>query len=281
MKLLVLLVVLGLRRLDVVWPAWLAGGGQMERLQQAISKLLADSSPDLLAWTVRVALPSLLVAIVMLVLHDWLWGLAGWLVGGLLLLALLGPESEFRHLDDMLVRGRMNDPDTLGQLATEHFDAQGKPGDSGYFPDLMMRILHRDSGHLFATVFFLMALGYWAAFFYLANRWLMSRSSLPGQRAALTVDTAMFWLPSRLLILVMALAGDFRRVMDAVDGRMLQLEDNHQVLEDATIAALDLGEAPDQDDLPAGVDMLEALQSLLLRCLAMWLILAAVWIMLV
>ena len=44
---------------------------------------------------------------------------------------------------------------------------------------------------------------------------------------------------------------------------------------------MDLGEAPDQDDLPAGVDMLEALQSLLLRCLAMWLILAAVWIMLV
>src|SRR5690606_21792317 len=133
MKLLVLLVVLGLRRLDVMWPAWLAGGGQMERLQQAISKLLADSSPDLLAWTVRVALPSLLVAIVMLVLQDWLWGLAGWVVGGVLLLALLGPESEFRHLDDMLVRGRMNDPDTLGDLASEHFGAQGKPGDSGYF----------------------------------------------------------------------------------------------------------------------------------------------------
>lgn len=281
MKLLVLLVVLGLRRLDVVWPAWLAGGGQMERLQQAISKLLADSSPDLLAWTVRVALPSLLVAIVMLVLHGWLWGLAGWIVGGVLLLALLGPESEFRHLDDMLVRGRMNDPDTLGDLASEHFGAQGKPGDSGYFADLMMRILHRDSGHLFATVFFLMVLGYWAAFFYLANRWLMNCPSMPGQRAAATVDAAMFWLPSRLLILVMALAGDFRRVMDAVDGRMLQLEDNHQVLEDATIAALDLGEAPDQDDLPAGVDMLEALQSLLLRCLALWLILAAIWIMLV
>lgn len=281
MKLLVLLVVLGLRRLDVVWPAWLAGGGQMERLQQAIGRLLADSSPDLLAWTVRVALPSLLVAIVMLVLHGWLWGLPGWIAGGVLLLALLGPESEFRLLDDMLVRGRMNDPDTLGNLASEHFGAQGKPGDSGYFADLMMRILHRDSGHLFATVFFLMALGYWAAFFYLANRWLMSRSSVPGQRAAATVDAAMFWLPSRLLILVMALAGDFRRVMDAVDGRMLQLEDNHQVLEDATIAALDLGEAPDPDDLPAGVDMLEALQSLLLRCLALWLILAAIWIMLV
>ena len=169
----------------------------------------------------------------------------------------------------------------MGDLASEHFGAQGKPGDSGYFADLMMRILHRDSGHLFATVFFLMALGYWAAFFYLANRWLMNCSSMPGQRAATTVDAAMFWLPSRLLILVMALAGDFRRVMDAVDGRMLQLEDNHQVLEDATIAALDLGEAPDQDDLPAGVDMLEALQSLLLRCLALWLILAAIWIMLV
>lgn len=281
MKFLVLLVVLGLRRLDVVWPAWLAGGGQMERLQQWIGGLISESSPDLLAWVLRVGLPSLLLAIVMLVLHGWLWGLAGWLVGGVLLLALLGPESEFRHLDDMLVRGRMSDPDTLGKLASENFDAQGKPGDGGYFADLMMRILHRDSGHLFATVFFLIALGYWAAFLYLANRWLAARSGLPGHQAAVTVDAAMFWLPSRLLILVMALAGNFRRVMDAVDGRMLQLEDNRQVLEDATIAALDLGEAPDQDDLQAGVDMLEALQSLLLRCLALWLILAAIWIMLV
>jgi AmpE protein len=95
------------------------------------------------------------------------------------------------------------------------------------------------------------------------------------------VDAAMFWLPSRLLIVVMALAGDFRRVMEAVDGRMLQLDDNHRVLEDAAIAALDLDAEPDPDDLQAGIDMLEALQSLLLRCLALWLIMAAIWIMLI
>lgn len=281
MKLLVLLVVLGLRRLDIVWPSWLAGGGQMGRLQSWFDERIGPDMADLMAWVLRVALPALLLAWLMLVLHSWFWGLIGWLAGAVLLLALLGPESEFRHLDDMLVRGRMNDPDNLGRLASEHFAAEGKPGDSGYFAELMLRILHRDSGHLFATVFFLITLGYWAAFLYLANRWLAQRDGVPGHRAAMVVDAAMLWLPSRLLIIVMALAGDFRRVMDAVDGRMLQLEDNRQVLEDATLAALDLGEEPDPDDLPAGVDMLEALQSLLLRCLALWLIMAAVWVMLI
>ncbi|MFN3713964.1 MAG: hypothetical protein ACK4SX_09920 [Alcanivoracaceae bacterium] len=281
MKLLVLLVVLALRRLDVVWPDWLTGGGQMARLQNWFSGLLADHLSDLVAWGLRVALPALLVAWLMLVLHGMLWGLAGWVAGAVLLLWLLGPESEFRHLDDMLVRGRMSDPHTLGQLAEQHFGAQGQPGEPGYFAGLMMRILHRDSGHLFATVFFLMALGYWAAFLYLANRWLAARPSLAGSEAARVVDAAMFWLPSRLLIVVMALVGDFRRVMEAVDGRMLQLDDNHRVLEDATIAALDLDAEPDPDDLQAGIDMLEALQSLLLRCLAMWLIMAAIWIMLI
>ena len=280
MKLLVLLVVLGLRRLEVNWPSWLAGGGQMERIQQRISSVLADSTPDLLGWLARVALPSLLLAVLMLLLQGWLWGAVGWLVGAVVLLMLLGPESEFRHLDDIIVRGRMSDPDTLGQLAKEHFGAQGNPRDSGYFADLMSRILHRDSGHLFATVFFLMTLGYWAAFFYLANRWLAGRPEIAGHRAALTVDAAMLWLPTRLLILVLALAGDFRRVMDAVNGRMLQLEENRQVLEDAAIAALDLREEPDPSNLQAGIDMLEGLQSLLLRCLAMWLILAAIWAML-
>lgn len=280
MKLLVLLAVLALRRLELVWPAWLAGGGQMGRFQHWLGERLQGMG-DLPAWMLRVALPALLVAWGMVVLHGILWGLPGWLAGAVLLLVLLGPESEFRHLDDILVRGRMNDPQALGDLARDHFGASGKPGDSGYFADLMVRILHRDSGHLFATVFYLVALGYWAAFLYLANRWLAGRVGVPGQQAAGVVDAAMYWLPSRLLIVVMALAGDYRRVMDAVDGRMLQMDDNRQVLEDATIAALDLGDSHDPDDLAAGVDLLEALQSLLLRCLAIWLILAALWVMLV
>ena len=62
---------------------------------------------------------------------------------------------------------------------------------------------------------------------------------------------------------------------------MLQLEDNRQVLEDAAIAALDLGQEPDPDDLQAGIDMLEALQSLLLRCLVLWLAMAAAWTILI
>jgi AmpE protein len=281
MKLLVLLVVLALRRLDLTWPSWLSANGGMEGLQQWLAQKIGDHTQDLMAWCLRVAAPALLVAWGMLVLHGWFWGLAGWIGGALLLLWLLGAESEFRHLDDMIVRGRMNDPEGLGKLAEKHFQAEGMPGDPGYFAALTLRILHRDSGHLFATVFFLITLGYWAAFLYLANRWLCRHPEQAGAEAARVVDAAMFWLPSRLLIVILALAGDFRRVMDAVDGRMLQLEDNRGVLEDAVIASLDLAGEPDPDDMPAGVDLLEALQALLLRCLAMWLIVSAVWIMLV
>lgn len=280
MKLLVLLLVLALRRLELSWPAWLAEGGQMGRLQVWLGERLKDMA-DVPAWLLRVALPALLLAWVMGVLHSLMWGLPGWIAGALLLLALLGPESEFRHLDEILVRGRMNDPDAVEELATRHFGAPGKPGDSGYFADLMLRILHRDSSHLFAAVFYLMTLGYWVAFLYLANRWLARRSGVPGHDIATVVDSAMYWLPSRLLIIVMALAGDYRRVMSAVDGRMLQLDDNQQVLEDAAIAALATDDSHDPDDLAAGVDLLEALQSLLLRCLALWLILAALWVMLI
>jgi len=280
MKLLVLLVVLGLRRLEFNWPAALRENDRVGRVQERLASWLPSGLPEIALWGLRVALPAIVVGWLLCVLHGWFWGLAGWIAGGLLLLWLLGPESEFRHLDDMLVRGRMNDPDALGALGAQHFGASGRPGDSGYFAELLIRIVHRDSGLLFATVFFLMALGYWAALLYLFNRWL-ARSEQPGAEFAKVVDAAMFWLPSRLLIVVMALVGDFRRVMDATDGRMLQLEDNWSVLEDATIAALDLGADPDPDDLQAGVDMLEALQSLLLRCLAMWLIISAIWVMLI
>ncbi|PKM21317.1 MAG: hypothetical protein CVV10_09985, partial [Gammaproteobacteria bacterium HGW-Gammaproteobacteria-14] len=232
MKLLVLLVVLGLRRFEFSWPAALRESDRVGRAQALLANWLPSGLPGVALWGLRVALPAIVVGWLLCVLHGWLWGLVGWIAGALLLLWLLGPESEFRHLDDMLVRGRMNDPDALGELATRHFEAEGRPGDPGYFAELLIRIVHRDSGLLFATVFFLMALGYWAALLYLLNRWL-ARSEESGSEFARIVDAAMFWLPSRLLIVVMALVGDFRRVMDATDGRMLQLEDNWSVLEDA------------------------------------------------
>lgn len=281
MKLIVLLLVLLVRRLELRWPEWLRDLHRVARVQSWLAQTSGlDQWADLPAWMVRVALPALLLALLMLVLHGWFWGLAGWLAGAALLLWLLGPESEFRHLDELLLHGRMNDGERLAALASEHFAAEGKPADDGYFSQLLLRVLHRDAGHLFGTVFYLMTLGYGVAFFYVINRWLAAHPEAAGHQTARVVDAALYWLPSRLLIVVMALVGDYRRVMESVEGRMLQIEDNSRLLEDAAIAALDINGEPDPDNTLTGFDMLEALQSLLLRCLALWLILAALWILL-
>ena len=87
-------------------------------------------------------------------------------------------------------------------------------------------------------------------------------------------------MPARLLILALALAGDFRRVMDAAGDQLMQLDESDTVLGEAMDAALDMPEE-ESDDFQAGLDRVLAAQSLLQRALALWLIMAAVWIVLV
>ena len=280
MKLVILLLVLALRRMDITWPQWLAEADRIGRVAGPLGARTESAGlAEELAWFVRVAVPALLVAVIFSLFEGWFLTLLGMAAGTALLLWLLGPESEFRTVDDLLVRGRMNDPDQLAALAAERFDASGTPADSGYFERLIYTIMHRESRRLFATVFYLMTLGFWAAVLYVLNCWLASRK-VPGSETARWVDVALFWLPSRLLVLVMALAGDFRRVMDAVADRIWMLEEGDTVLGQALDAAMEIP-VEDSDPLQAGIDRLEAMQAVLQRCLAIWLILSAVWIVLV
>ncbi|MGB1220960.1 MAG: hypothetical protein ACPG43_05435 [Alcanivoracaceae bacterium] len=280
MKLVILLLVLALRRMDIHWPQWLAEHDRIGRVAGPIGARTESAGlAEELAWLVRVALPALLVALVFALMHGWLLTLLGMALGTALLLWLLGPESEFRTVDDLLVRGRMNDGDQLAALAAERFDATGTPDDDGYFDRLIYTILHRETRRLFASVFYLITLGYWAAVLYVLNCWLASRR-LPGSDTARWVDVALFWLPSRLLVVVMALAGDFRRVMDAVGDKLWALEEGDSMLAQSLEAAMHIP-VEDSDTLQAGVDRLDAMQSVLQRCLAIWLIMAAVWVVLV
>ena len=109
---------------------------------------------------------------------------------------------------------------------------------------------------------------------------MLASRQLPGSDTARWVDVALFWLPSRLLVVVMALAGDFRRVMDAAGEKMWMLEEGDSVLAQSLEAAMDI---PVEESAPlqAGVDKLDAMQAVLQRCLAIWLIIAAVWVVLV
>ena len=279
MKLLVLLVVLGLRRMEIAWPEWMVARDRIGRAQSwLLERLSALSPPPLLRWLLLVVVPALLAALVLYWLHGLLWGLPGFIAGGFLLLWLLGGESEFRQLDDLLVRGRMNDAEQLRENSRQYFEAEGTPAEEGFFPALLERITRLDLHQLFATIFWLMALGYWAALFYVLNLQRLRDTEEQEAEIARVVHTALIWIPSRLLVLCMALGGNFRRVSEAVSTRVWQLDDGNDLLREALAGALDVTELRDPEELQEGVDQLEALQGVLLRCLAMWLILAAVWV---
>jgi len=277
MKLIVLLVVLALRRVEIAWPMFLR---EPNALRQSLLALAPRGGSDGIAWLLVVLVPALVVGLLMVWLHDFLWGLPGWIAGGVLLLWMLGTDSEFRQLDELVVRARMNDEDEFAALAEQQFDMQGAPGDDNYLQRLCERISGHEAGGLFATLFFLVTLGYGAAFLYVLNRWL-AHSDHPGNQWARVCDTAFYWIPSRLLVLALALGGDFRRVMDAVDERLWRLDDSHDLFADALLAALDADNDEVEQDLSSAVVLLEDLQSLLLRVLAIWLIFAALWVLLV
>ena len=307
MKLVVLLVVLALRRLDMAWPQAFLGRERFARLLAPWRARVDDMGlPPTLApvvrWLLLVLVPVIVVAVLMCLLHNVLWGLPGFIAGGVLLLWLLGAESEFRQQEDLLARGRMNDPaefaeaaerhfgvDDNDQVAPDHLEVESMPADPaepGYFTRLYRRILRQDALQLFATVFWLIVLGYWAALLYVLNLTRVRDENVHGSEQesepspARLLHMALFWMPSRLLVLCLALAGNFGRVADAVSGRVWRLDDGEALLGAALDGALDkpAPEASTTDQFQAGVDRLEELQGVLLRCLAIWLILAAAWV---
>ena len=281
MKLLILLLVLGLRRLDVAWPEWLRAPVRFARLLVPLGDLAGTLRLSGTArWLVMVALPAVVIGGLVAWLHCVLGGLPGWIAGGALLLWLLGPDSENRRVDDLLVRGRMEDAAGVSDAAAD-FGVSGEPGDQGFFKGLYSRILNREAEGLFAITFWLIVLGYWAALLYSLNYFLMRVEDEDEALAstARTVHTALFWPPARLLLGCMALAGDWRRVSEALSGRFWTLEDDDRVLDDAMNAAVGADEDAEPQAMDRAMDRLESRQGLLLRCLAIWLLLAAVWVL--
>lgn len=275
MKFLVLIVVLGLRRLDASWPAWLLNPHRHQSwLQQAANRLGGEQR----VWWLAVFLPALLTALLVCWLAGF-WGqLLVMLLGIGLLLWLVGCQSEFRNVDELLVRGRMNDPEGFAALATDEFGVSGSPGERQYQKALAEQILGREQ-QLFIAIFWLVVLGFGAAFLVVLNRaWLAWAGTDQADSWQARLDTLLSWPARLLLVLSMALAGNFTAVMEAMRGRWQPREQSGEGLLQVANVAMDDQEEQREASLAAAMDHLEALQGLLLRCVAIWLIVSAIWI---
>ena len=274
MKLLVLLLVLALRRRDAGWPGVLARPDRHQRC-------LATLSPvrhGIPGWWLSVALPAILVAL----LFGWLAG--GWgnllvlVLGTALMLWLVGVESEFRLVDELLVCGRLNDGEALRELAEQALPITGEAGSRDWFRQLESGFLERVFV-LFTALFWLMTLGFGAVVLFVLNRAWLQRHREHSDWAQ-SLDAALRWIPARLTVLALALAGQFGAVTRAAAGKLWRLDDSRELLNDTAQAAEpveDSAEKSTEEPLAAGMDRLEALHGVLLRALAVWLIFAALW----
>lgn len=274
MRLLIILLVLGARRLDSGWPVWLTRDDRHQRLLAA----LAPHRHGVLGWWLSVALPAVLVALFFGWLHGFWGALLTLVLGSVLMLWLVGVESEFRPVDELLVRGRMNDREALLACARESFGHPEAEPDKAWFSGLGECVLERAAG-LFAVIFWITVLGFGAALLFMLNRaWLARHPDHCDWSRSL--DAAMSWIPNRLSALALALVGHFGAVMHVLGGRIWRLDDGASLLGQAARAALGEEGRSAETGFQAGVDLLEALQGLLLRALAVWLIFAALWTLL-
>lgn len=280
MKFIVLIVVMGLRRMDTGWPSLLAGDERHQCWLQRCGNHIGQPGR---VWWGAVLLPAVLIGWG----ACWLSGFWGQLLvlglGTPLLLWLIGSYSEFRHVDELLVRGRMNDPEGFAALATDEFSVDGVPGDPAYHQQLNEQILAREE-RLFVAIFWLVLLGFGAAFLVVMNHaWLQrqrrhcSEGDSPWQQ---TLDDWLRFPARQLLILSMALAGGFSAVMNQMRGSWWQLHPPASLLLSVANVAREEDSAASSATLNVAMDQLEGLQGLLLRCVAIWLIVAALWMIL-
>lgn len=276
MKLLVVLLVLAVRRLEIAWPQGFTGEGRVGRWWLPFWQRLGEAS-SVLHWLLAVVVPGLLLALLFHSLSQLLWGLPAWVAGTVLLLWLWGGESEFRQMESLLALGRMGDHERLFRQAAERF--QVTPG-AQFFEQLQERFLLRDARVVFASILWLMLLGYGAVILYLVNC-LYLRHFRPGDTSlAAGLDTLLFYPAACLLVLCLALASDFQRVMAAVKGHWGGF-DGEELLRLAMDGALSHCLVTGEDEFQQRLDRLEVLHSTLLRTLALWLVIAAVWTMLI
>lgn len=276
MTFLMLILVLGLRRLESSWPHWMIN---TQRHQAWLQRLASRFGNGLLLWSLGIAVPAAVLSMLECGLEGF-WGQWLWLLlGGAVLLWLLGAQSEFRQVDELLVRGRMSDPDGFAALAEDEFGVQGDPNEPAVQQALAEQILGREQ-RLFVAIFWLVLLGLPAAFVVVLNGAWAQRAERENTRWATVLDQWLCWPAQRLLIFSMALVGDFAAVLDCMRGHWLALQGAEKHASMAARVAMDAPEQEPGSPFYQVIAPLESLQALLLRCMAVWLIMAALWVVL-
>lgn len=274
MNFLAMLLLLALRRFDFSWSDFFL---RAERHKKWLARM--GENGGIVPWCLLVAAPSVLFFALTMTLGGF-WGqLFLLLITLVAMLWLMGVQSEFRHVDELLIRGAMRDEQGFEELAKEAFGVEQTTDTHAYKRDLGERVLEKERDS-FLAFFWLIVLGPGAVWFVVMHRQWCRQYEVSSWQQHLS--DGLVWPVQRLMILCMALAGDYVDVMTLLHKNVTTLKSHASDLLACAHAALGLetNRVTEQDALTSTAAYLEALQSLQLRCMALWLMLGALWVLL-
>lgn len=230
-----------------------------------------------LAMLVSLLVPLALVAVVLDVTRDWLFGFAELVLQVLILAYALGRVNLPKQLKDYLQHWRAGDIQSAYHHACRHFNLeQGFEAHStgSLHKNTSKGVVYQWFEQVFVVIFWYLLAGPLAALF--MRLLCLYERRLEGREPSQLLHV-LEWLPARFLALTFAVAGNFSQCFKtwlsaAVDSSTA----TEQVLFRSALAGIGLNETEfGETDSANQAEQLQALQDLLVRCLVVWLMVVA------
>lgn len=233
-----------------------------------------------MAMLLALLIPLVVVFVVLSITQDWLFGFVGLLLQVLILSYALGRVNLFEQLTEYLQHWTSGDFQSAYHHAEKQFNLElGFTADDRKSLHIAtcQGLLYQWFEQVFVIIFWYLLAGLLAALFMRLLSLYERQGRRESNQGALQLLHVLEWLPTRLLVLTFAIAGNFSLCFKALLEKMFDYKvPTATVLFQSGLAAIGLNVsqlAGSSDDERA--EQLQALQSLMVRSLVVCMILVA------
>ena len=216
------------------------------------------------------AAPLLLVALLQLILFNFLWGLLFFLLGIPVLFYCLGPDCLINDIDAYLDARSLGDDEEALHYAGILTGSSASPAPDQQTTDVTRAILNTANERVFSVLFWFVLLGPLGAVLYRLTTDLSKKDSGAEslQKTASLLHASMAWAPARLLAIGYALTGHFDGAVHAYRNRPAE-EDialaNYDILIHTGLGALHY-----QQEVTDEIASIRSARSLVTRSILIW-----------
>jgi len=180
-----------------------------EYYAQSIQRFTGKRMPPL-QFILILALPVLLILIIQILLHDFLFDLPGFIFGVIIFIYCLGPACLSTDIEAYIHARTLGDEDEALHYAGTITDAAASISPDQQTSDVTRAILYVANERIFATIFWFAILGPFGVMLYRLISELSKQIEF-NELAEFSeyIHTIMAWVPARMLAAGYALTGNF------------------------------------------------------------------------